>query len=58
VLAVEEFNQIRSFKLIGSQWISVDETMSAYRPRKTALGGLSFIVRKPEPYIFLETNLT
>jgi hypothetical protein len=52
VLAVEEFNQIRSSKLIGSQWISVDETMSAYRPRKTALGGLpsiSFIVRKPEP---------
>ena len=52
VLAVEEFNQIRSTKLNGSQWISVDETMSAWRPRKTALGGLpniSFIVRKPEP---------
>jgi hypothetical protein len=40
VLAVEEFNQIRSTKLNGSQWISVDETMSAWRPRKTALGGL------------------
>jgi hypothetical protein len=52
VLAVEEFNQIRSSKLIGSQWISVDETMSAYRPRKTVLGGLPnilFIVQKPEP---------
>jgi hypothetical protein len=52
VLAVEEFNQIRSSKLIGSQWISVDDTMSAYRPRKTALGGLLnilFIVQKLEP---------
>jgi hypothetical protein len=52
MLAVEEFNQIRSSKLIGSQWISVDKTMSAWRPRKTALGGLpniSFIVQKPEP---------
>ncbi len=28
MLAVEEFNQIRSSKYIGSQWISVDETIS------------------------------
>ncbi len=49
---IDEFNDIRRSKLIGSQWLSFDETMSARRPRKTALGGLpniSFIARKPEP---------
>jgi hypothetical protein len=50
--AVDEFNIIRRTKLTCSEWISVDETMCAWRPRTTALGGLpniSFIVRKPEP---------
>jgi hypothetical protein len=49
--AIEEFNDIRRNELCCSLWISVDETMSAWRPRKTATGGLpniSFIVRKPE----------
>jgi hypothetical protein len=50
--AIDEFNLIRKTKLTCSPWISVDETMCAWRPRSTALGGLpniSFIVRKPEP---------
>ncbi len=50
--AVDEFNEICKSKLCGSLWISIDETMCAWKPRKTALGGLpniSFIVRKPEP---------
>jgi hypothetical protein len=50
--AVDEFNVIRRNKAICSNWISADETMSAWRPRTTALGGLpniSFIVGKPEP---------
>ena len=49
---INEFNDIHQSELIGSQWLSLDETMSAWRPRKTALGGLpniSFIARKPEP---------
>jgi hypothetical protein len=50
--AIDEFNEMRRAVLSGSLWISLDETMSAWRPRKTALGGLpniSFIARKPEP---------
>jgi len=50
--AVEEFNLIRSTKVICSPWISIDETMCAWRSRTTAFEGLpniSFIVRKPEP---------
>ena len=50
--AVEEFNVIRATKVISSHWISADESMCAWRPRTTALGGLpniSFVVRKPEP---------
>jgi hypothetical protein len=50
--AIDEFNSIRQSELVDSLWISIDETMSAWKPRKTALGGLpniSFIVRKPEP---------
>ena len=50
--AIDEFNEIRQSELTCSQWVSLDETMSAWRPRKTALGGLpniSFIARKPEP---------
>ena len=50
--AVDELNLIRTTKLTCSHWISVDESMCAWRPRTTALGGLpniSFVVRKPEP---------
>jgi hypothetical protein len=50
--AVDKFNLIRHTKLTCSEWISVDETMCAWRPWHTALGGLpniSFIVRKPKP---------
>ncbi len=57
--AVEEFNLIRATKVTSSCWISVDETMCAWRPRTTALGGLpniSFVVRKPEPLGTLVLN--
>jgi hypothetical protein len=50
--AIDEFNELRKNLLFDSRWISADETMCAWRPRKTALGGLpniSFIIRKPEP---------
>jgi hypothetical protein len=51
--AVEEWKCIHQQLLYSSLWISVDETMSACRPRKTALGGrlpnISFIAQKPEP---------
>jgi hypothetical protein len=50
--AIDEFNEIRSSRLACSQWIVADETMCAWRPRTTALGGLpniSFIIQKPEP---------
>jgi hypothetical protein len=48
--AIDEFNEIRCNLIIGSQWISIDESMCAWKPRKMALGGLPnkcFIVRKP-----------
>jgi hypothetical protein len=38
--AVEEYNEICAAKLVCSQWIVADESMSAWRPRTTALGGL------------------
>jgi hypothetical protein len=50
--AIDEFNEIRKMRVKSSQWISCDESMSAWKPRKTALGGLpniSFIIRKPKP---------
>jgi hypothetical protein len=50
--AIDEFNSICQSEVVCSQWISIDETISAWQPCKTALGGLpniSFIVRKPEP---------
>ena len=50
--AIDEFNEIRKAEIVGSRWLSLDETMCSWRPRKTALGGLpniSFIARKPEP---------
>ena len=37
--AVEEFNCIHQQLLSSSLWISVDETMSAWRPCKTVIGG-------------------
>jgi hypothetical protein len=50
--AIDEFNFIRQTKVECAKWISADESMSAWRPRTTALGGLpniSFVIRKPEP---------
>jgi hypothetical protein len=50
--AIDDFNEIRRSKVVCSQWIVADESMSAWRPRTTALGGLpniSFVIRKPEP---------
>ncbi len=49
--AIEEFNEICATKLVCSQWIVADESMSAWRPRTTALGlpNISFIICKPEP---------
>lgn len=50
--AIDSFNEIRQKKLVKSPWVTIDESMSAWRPRTTALGGLpniSHIPRKPEP---------
>jgi hypothetical protein len=50
--AVEEFNQQWWTLMQPSLWKVVDESMSAWCPRKTKTGGLpniSFILRKPEP---------
>jgi len=50
--AVDDFNTIRKERLKCSKWISVDESMIAWRPRTTVTGGLpnlSFVARKPEP---------
>jgi hypothetical protein len=50
--AVDDFNDIRKSLIVDSRWTTADESMSAWRPRKTATGGLpniSFIARKPEP---------
>jgi hypothetical protein len=49
--AIDEFNKVRRDLIIGSQWISIDESMCAWRPRKTAFGGgglpyISFIIKK------------
>jgi hypothetical protein len=38
--AVEEFNEIQRTKIKYSRWICADESMCAWRPRTTALGGL------------------
>ncbi len=49
---IDEFNKIRREKISGSTWISIDESMSSWKPRTTATGGLpniSFIMRKPKP---------
>jgi hypothetical protein len=50
--AIDEFNELHQELICGSCWISADETMCAWRPRKTATGGLpnvSFIIGKQEP---------
>ena len=50
--AVHEFNELRSKRVRGHVWKTADESMSAFRPRTTQLGGLpniSFVMRKPEP---------
>jgi hypothetical protein len=36
---IDEFNDIPKSELTCSGWISLDKSMSAWRPRKTALGG-------------------
>ena len=49
---VEQFNLNRLTHLVSSNHISMDELMSAWRPRTTKTGGLpniTFILRKPEP---------
>jgi hypothetical protein len=48
---IDEFNELRRERLVTSVWWIIDECMSAWRPRKNALGGLpniSFVKRKPE----------
>jgi hypothetical protein len=50
--AVDNFNSIRKHDIVSSERRVLDESMSAYRPRTTKLGGLpniSYILRKPEP---------
>jgi hypothetical protein len=50
--AAEEFNQQQQTLMQPSLWKVVEESMSAWCPRKTKTGGLpniSFILRKPEP---------
>ena len=50
--AVDSFNAIRKERCISSYLKVFDESMSAWRPRISKLGGLpniSFILRKPEP---------
>jgi hypothetical protein len=51
-LAIDKFNSICQSELLDSLWMSINETMSAWKPQKSALGELPnilFIVRKPEP---------
>ena len=50
--AVNEFNRNRLLLLAPSNHLCIDEMMSAWKPRKTKLGGLpniTHIPRKPEP---------
>jgi len=49
---VDEFNNNRKDKMHFPQWVAIDESMSAWKPRTTKNGNLpniSFIARKPEP---------
>jgi hypothetical protein len=50
--AIHRFNDVRLNKITTSLWDILDESMSSYRPQKTATGSLpniSFIFQKPEP---------
>lgn len=50
--AIDQFNKIRMMQVVSSYEKVLDESMSSWRPRTTATGGLpniSFILRKPEP---------
>jgi hypothetical protein len=49
---IDEFNKNRGKMIAASVIKLLDESMSAWRPRKSKTGGLpniSFILRKPEP---------
>ena len=49
--AVDDFNAIRKEMILPCEIISLDESMSAFRPQTTKTGGLpniSYIARKPE----------
>ena len=49
---VDNYNKNRNKTVAASIRKTLDESMSAYRPRASALGGLpniSYIMRKPEP---------
>jgi hypothetical protein len=68
--AVAEFNNNRKTKLNLPWWLTADESMSPWKPRLSATGGLpniSFILRKPKPlgklfwllvFIFFPFSLT
>ncbi len=50
-MAINKLNSLQRKFVRASKWKVVDESMSAWRPRTTALGGLlniSFVVQKPE----------
>ena len=50
--AISDFNEIRNSHITSSWVKSLDESMSAWRPRTSKNGGLpniSYIIRKPEP---------
>ena len=52
IAAVESFNAKRKEMVAASIWKTLDESMSALRPRTTQTGGLpniSYIERKPKP---------
>eukprot|EP00873_Tetraselmis_striata_P036498 jgi/Tetstr1/456762/TSEL_043459.t1 len=57
---VEDFNRNMMMMLMMGVWITIDEAMSAYRPRSNKTNGLpniSFIKRKPKP-LGTEGNVT
>ncbi len=52
LLQVDEFNELRAKHVHAHAWNMADESMSAFHPRTTQLGGLpniSFVLQKPEP---------
>jgi hypothetical protein len=49
---VEGFNENQQSTVAAGKWKVLDESMSAWHPQKTKMGGLPhilFIMRKPEP---------